>query len=66
MYPQIKELRALRCYFAPPPHEAKKNEICFKPNYSYQFISTMAQVFMSDISLTFTVAIVTKMVAKIG
>ena len=60
-----KELRALRGYFAPPPHEAK-NEICFSPNSSYLFIRTMTQVYKSDTSLTFTVAMVTKMAAKVG
>ena len=47
----------------PPPHDAQ-NEIFFPPNSSYQFIWTMAQVYNSDISLTFTVAMVTKMTAK--
>ena len=56
-----KELRALGGYFA--PHEAK-NEIRFSPNSYYLFIRTMAQV--SDNRLTFTVAMVTKMAAKIG
>ena len=36
-----------------------KNEIHFSPN-SYYFIRTMAKVYKSDISLTFTVAMVTK------
>ena len=36
-----------------------KIEIHFSPNSSYQFIRTMAQVYKSDISLTFTVAMVT-------
>ena len=47
-----------------PPYEAK--EIRFSPNSSYKFIRTMAQVYKSDNSLTFTVAMVTKMAAKIG
>ena len=43
-----------------------KNEIHFSPNSSYKFIRTMTQVYKSDISLTFTIAMVTKMAAKIG
>ena len=52
--PLIKELRALRGYFGPPMRP--KNEICFSFNSSYSFIRTMTQVYKSDISLTFTVA----------
>ena len=44
----------------------QKNEIRFSSNSSYWFIRTMAQVYKSDISFTFTVAMVTKMAAKIG
>ena len=61
---KIKELRALRGIFGPPMRP--KNEIRFSSNSSYKFIRTMAQVYKSDISLTFTVAMVTKMAAKIG
>ena len=35
-------------------------------NSSFSFIRTIAQVLKSDINLTFTVAIVTNMAAKIG
>ena len=59
-----KELRALTGCFDPPMRP--KNEFRFLPNSSYWFIRTMAQVFKSDISLTLTVAMVTKMAAKIG
>ena len=54
------ELRA----FGPPMRP--KNEIRFSPNSSYWFISTMTHVYKSDISLTFTVAMVTKMAVKTG
>ena len=50
----LKEPRALR-----PPYESK-NEIRFSPNSSYKSIRTMAQVYKSYISLTLTVAMVTK------
>ena len=43
-----------------------KNEILFSSNSSYWFIRTMTKVYKSDISLTFTVAMVTKMAVKIG
>ena len=43
-----------------------KNVIRFSPNSSYWFIRTMTQVYKSDISLTFTVAMVAKMAAKTG
>ena len=59
-----KELRALRGYFGPPMRP--KNEIRFSPNSSYRFIRTMTQVYKYDISLTFTVAMVTKMATKTG
>ena len=59
-----KELRALRGYFGPPMRP--KNEIRFSPNSSHWYIRTMTQVYKSDISLTFTVAMVTKMATKIG
>ena len=59
-----EELRALRGYFGPPMR--LKNENCFSPNSSYQFIRTMAQVYNSGIILTFTIAMITKMAAKIG
>ena len=62
----IKGVRALRGYFAPPPPPMRpQNEIRFSPNSSYRFIRTMTQVYKSDISLTFTVAMV-KMAAKTG
>ena len=60
--PCVKELRALRGYFGPPL--MPKNEIRFSPNAS--IIRTMAQVYKSDISLTFTIARVAKMAVKIG
>ena len=61
----IKGVHALRGYFGPPMRQ--KNEIRFSPNSSYWFIRTMAQVYYkSDISLTFTLAMVTKMAAKTG
>ena len=59
-----KELRAFRGYFGPPMRP--KNEICFSPNSYYYLIRTIAQVFKSDISLTITIAMVTKMAANIG
>ena len=62
--PYLKGGRALRGYFGPPMRP--KHEIHFSPNSSYKFIRTMVQVNKSDISLTFTVAMVTKMAAKIG
>ena len=43
-----------------------KTEIRFSLNSSYWFIRTMTQVYKSDISLTFTVAMVTEMAAKTG
>ena len=43
-----------------------KSEIRFSPNSSHWFIRTMTQVYKSDISLTLTVAMVTKMAAKTG
>ena len=64
---KTKLLSALRGYFAPPPPPIRsKHEIRFSPNSSYLFIRTMAQVCKSDISLSFTFAIVTKMDTKIG
>ena len=61
---QMKGVRALRGYFGPP--KRPKNEIRFSPNSSYRFMRTMTQVYKSDISLTFTVAMVIKMAAKTG
>ena len=55
-----------RLFCPPPPPMRSKNEIRFSPNSSYWFIRTMTQVYKSDISLTFTVAMVTKMAAKTG
>ena len=43
-----------------------KNEIRFSPNSSHCLFRTMTQVYKSDINLTFTVAMVTKMAAKTG
>ena len=43
-----------------------KNELHLSPNSSYYFIRTMPQVYKSDISLNFNVAMVTKMAAKIA
>ena len=57
-----KELRALRGSFVPP--RRPKNEIRFSSNSYYWFIRTMNQVYKSDISLTFTFAMVTKMAIK--
>ena len=53
-----KELRALRSYFGPPMRP--KIEIRFPPNSSYELSRTMVQVYKSDVSLTFTVAMVKK------
>ena len=61
-FEKLKELRALRGYFSPPMRP--KNEIRFSPNSSYWFFRTMTQVYKSDISLTFTVAMVTKMAKR--
>ena len=60
----VKGVRALRGYFGPPMRP--KNEIRFSLNSPYWLIRTMTQVYKSDISLTFTVAMVTKMAAKTG
>ena len=59
-----KGVRALRGYFGPPMRQ--KNEIRFSPNSSYWLTRTMTQVYKSDISLTFAVAMVTKIAAKTG
>ena len=59
-----KGVRALRGYFGPPMRP--KNESRFSPNFSYWFIRTMTQVYKSNINLTVTVAMVTKMAAKTG
>ena len=59
-----KGLRALRGYFGPPMRS--KNEIRFSPNSFCWFIRTMTQVYKSDISLTFTVAMVKKLANKTG
>ena len=63
----VKGVRALRGYYVPllPPYEAK-NENCFSQVSSNQFIRTIAQVLKSGIYSIFTVAMVTKMAAKIG
>ena len=58
----MKELCALRGFFGPLWGE--KNEIRFSPNFSYWFIRAMTQVYKTDISLTFTVAMVTKWPSK--
>ena len=60
----IKELRALRGYFGPPMRPKYENR--FTPNSSYRFIRTMTRMYKSDISLTFTIAMVTKMAVKTG
>ena len=60
----FKGVRALRGYFGPPMRP--KNEIRFSLNSSYWFIRTMTQVYKSDMSLTFTVAMGTKMAVKTG
>ena len=43
-----------------------KNENCFSQVSSYKFIRTIAQVLKSGLDSIFTVAMVTKMAAKIG
>ena len=58
---KMKELRAFRGYFAPHPYEAKKINSLF-----IKFFLSMAKVYKSDISLIFTVAMVTKMATTIG
>ena len=60
----LKGVCALRGYFGPPMRP--KNEISFSPNSSYWFIRTMTQVYKYEISLTLTVAMVTKMATKTG
>ena len=60
----FKGVCALRGYFGPPMRP--KKEIRFSLNSSYWFVRTMTQVYKSDISLTFTAAMVTKMAAKTG
>ena len=46
------------------PPMGPKNEIRFSANSSYWFIRAMTQVYKTDISLTFTVAMVTKWPSK--
>ena len=53
IYEDYKELCALRGFFGPP--------IC-----SYLLIRTITKVYKSQITLTFTIAMVTKLAAKIG
>ena len=53
----------LRGYFGPT---RLKNKNCFSTFSSHWFIRTLAQVQISGISLTFIVAMVTKMAVKIG
>ena len=60
----IKELRALRGFFGPPMRLKYKN--CFSPICSFKFIRTIAIVYKSQITLTFTLAMVTKMATKIS
>ena len=48
----------------PPPYGAKIKKKSLI--YSYQFIRTITKMYMSQITLTFTVDMVTKMAAKIG
>ena len=48
-----------------PPYEVK-NKSCSSQVSSYWFIRTIAKVQRSSIDSTFTVAMVTKMAAKIG
>ena len=59
-----KELHLFRGYVGPTMRP--KNKSCFSQIYSYYFIRTIAQVLKSDINLTYTVAMVTNMAAKIG
>ena len=49
-----------------PPYEVKKNKSCSSQVSCYKFIRTKAKVLKSSINLTITVAMVTKMAAKIG
>ena len=60
----VQGVCALRGYFGPPMRP--KNEIRFSPKSSYWFIRTMTQVYKPGISLTFNVAMVSKMAAKTG
>ena len=48
------------------PPMRPKNDNCFSPVASNKFIRTVAQVSKSGIDSIFTVAMVTKMAAKIG
>ena len=57
-------LCALRGYFGPPVRP--KLKVAFLPVSFYWFIRTIAKVLKSGINLTLTIAIVTKMAAKIG
>ena len=61
MNAKTKELRALRDYFGPPMR--LKSEYCL---LQFLLIKTIAQVQKSGVNLTFTVAMVTNMAAKIG
>ena len=58
-------IKGLFCPFPPPPPEAK-----YKKNQPLVLISfnirTITKVFKSQITLTFTVALVTKMASKMG
>ena len=59
-----KEVCALRGYFGPPRRLTNKN--CFSAFSSHWFIRAIAQVYISGIKLTFTVAMVTRKATKIG
>ena len=54
----------IRRLFWPPMRQ--KNEKRITPIFSYWIIRTITQVYKSDICLTFTVAMVTKMAIKTG
>ena len=60
----LKGVRALRGYFSSPMKS--KNKSCSSQVSFYYIIRTKAKVQRSGIYLTFTVAMVTKMAAKIG
>ena len=61
---ESKGVRALRGYFGPPLRS--KNKSCSSQVSLYYFTRTIAKVQNSGIDLNFTVAMVTKMAAKIG
>ena len=60
---KLKELRALRSYFAPPPPPPMRPKI---NNAFHQILLNSLLVQKSSINFIFTIAMVTKMIAKIG